>query len=154
MIVGPDTDEEQGPWYFSLNNRRLWVLKRLREEGLLPNNEIAVRVRAPKSDAEKQRYSLENCALEAKLMREGPRALSTTATTTASRSKPSNMKSSHSPRESKIKAHDETDGAASILESIALARDDDDNNATDDEEEDEDSSVEAPSRSNPFSVLG
>ncbi len=69
MIVGP-IDEEDRPWYFSLNNRRLWVLKQCREEGLLQNNLIPVRVRHPKSDAEAKRYSLANCALEAKFLRE------------------------------------------------------------------------------------
>jgi hypothetical protein len=69
VIVGPGTEDE-GPWYFSLNNRRLWVLKRCREEGLLENNQIQVRVRAPKSSAEEARYSLQNCALEAKVIRE------------------------------------------------------------------------------------
>jgi hypothetical protein len=68
VIVGPQTEE--GPWYFSLNNRRLWVLKRCREEGLLDRNQIRVRVRSPKSSAEASRYSLENCALEAKMMKE------------------------------------------------------------------------------------
>lgn len=68
VIVGPETEE--GRWYFSLNNRRLWVLKRCREEGLLQNNEIQVRVRAPKSSAEEARYSLQNCALEAKVVSE------------------------------------------------------------------------------------
>ena len=68
VLVGPQ------PWYFSLNNRRLWVLKRCREEGLLlpNNNTIRVRVRPPKSPAEAQRYTVENCALEAKFLREGP----------------------------------------------------------------------------------
>ena len=68
VIVGPQT--EDGPWYFSLNNRRLWVLKRCREEGLLDKNQIRVRFRRPKSSAEASRYSLENCALEAKMMKE------------------------------------------------------------------------------------
>lgn len=68
VIVGPQT--EDGPWYFSLNNRRLWVLKRCREEGLLDKNQIRVRVRTPKSSAEASRYCLENCALEAKMMKE------------------------------------------------------------------------------------
>ena len=61
--------DEEG-WYFTLNNRRLWVLKRCREEGLLKNNEIRVRVRMPKSAAEAERYSVKNCALEAKFLRE------------------------------------------------------------------------------------
>lgn len=66
--MGPET--ENGPTYFSLNNRRLWVLKRCREEGLLENNSVKVRVRLPKSDAEAARYSIENCVLEAKIMKE------------------------------------------------------------------------------------
>jgi len=53
-----------------LNNRRLWVFKRCREEDLLPNNVISVRVRQPKSIAELERYSITNCAVEAKFMRE------------------------------------------------------------------------------------
>ena len=70
VIVGPLDPDDGLPWYFSLNNRRLWVLKRCREEGLLENNTIAVRVREPKSAAEQSRYSLANCALEAKFMNE------------------------------------------------------------------------------------
>ena len=72
VLVGPVDDKhpDDGPWYFSLNNRRLWVLKRCREEGLLENNKIYVRVRQPKSEAETARYSVENCALEAKIMPE------------------------------------------------------------------------------------
>ena len=53
-----------------MNNRRLWVFKRCREEDLLPNNVISVRVRQPKSIAELERYSITNCAVEAKFMRE------------------------------------------------------------------------------------
>lgn len=68
VIVGPE--DEDGPWYFSLNNRRLWVLKRCREEGLLEDNLIRVRVREPKSGSEEERYTLENCAVEAKFIRE------------------------------------------------------------------------------------
>jgi len=72
--VGPsdDSGESGGGWYFSLNNRRLWVLKRCREEGLLSSSDdrILVRVRRPKSATEAARYSLENCALEAKIIRE------------------------------------------------------------------------------------
>lgn len=77
VLVGPvdDTDPTLGPWYFSLNNRRLWVLKQCHREGLLDNekynNKIAVRVRLPKSGAEAGRYTVHNCALEAKFMREG-----------------------------------------------------------------------------------
>ncbi|KAL3773955.1 hypothetical protein ACHAW5_010852 [Stephanodiscus triporus] len=75
VLIGPDEHDGLGPWYFSLNNRRLWVLKQCHKEGLLDNvrynNSIAVRVRAPKSGAEAQRYTVENCALDAKFTREG-----------------------------------------------------------------------------------
>lgn len=72
VLVGP-VDETVGQrWYFSLNNRRLWVYKRCAEEGLLgdTNGKIWVRVREPKSQKERERYSIENCAVEAKFMRE------------------------------------------------------------------------------------
>jgi uncharacterized protein YozE (UPF0346 family) len=55
-----------------LNNRRLWVLKRCREEGLLQTtkNQILVRVREPKSQSEKDRYTVQKCAVEAKIITE------------------------------------------------------------------------------------
>eukprot|EP00581_Thalassiosira_minuscula_P028020 CAMPEP_0183750976 /NCGR_PEP_ID=MMETSP0739-20130205/1464_1 /TAXON_ID=385413 /ORGANISM="Thalassiosira miniscula, Strain CCMP1093" /LENGTH=254 /DNA_ID=CAMNT_0025987145 /DNA_START=79 /DNA_END=843 /DNA_ORIENTATION=+ len=74
VLIGPDDESDGLPWYFSLNNRRLWVLKQCHKEGLLDNdkynNKIPVRVRMPKSEAEAERYSVDNCALEAKFMRE------------------------------------------------------------------------------------
>jgi hypothetical protein len=70
VIAGPNDPVSGARWYFSLNNRRLWVLKRCREEGLLANNQILVRVRSAKSASEALRYSLDNCAVEAKFMRE------------------------------------------------------------------------------------
>jgi hypothetical protein len=70
-VIGDDKNANE-PWYFSLNNRRLWVLKRLREEGLLEryDNKVFVRVRMPKSRQEQERYCLDNCALEAKIVLE------------------------------------------------------------------------------------
>lgn len=67
-----NNDNVDEPWYFSLNNRRLWVLKRLREEGLLEDchNKVWVRVRTPKSRQERDRYTVTNCALEAKIVPE------------------------------------------------------------------------------------
>lgn len=66
--------EEGEPWYFALNNRRLWVLKQCHREGLLDNerynNKIGVRARVARSQAETLRYTVDNCALEAKFMRE------------------------------------------------------------------------------------
>jgi hypothetical protein len=74
VLMGPEQEDGQ-KWYFSLNNRRLWVLKRLREEGLLEqyDNKVFVRVRAPKSNQERERYSVKNCALEAKIIPENNR---------------------------------------------------------------------------------
>lgn len=80
VIVGPDENDGKGPWYFSLNNRRLWVLKRCREEGLLQNNSIRVRVREAKSGNELERYTLKNCVVEARFMREQMQSSSTTTT--------------------------------------------------------------------------
>ena len=51
VLVGEG--DEDGPWYFSLNNRRLWVIKQLREEGLLEGGVVGVRVREAKSEAER-----------------------------------------------------------------------------------------------------
>jgi hypothetical protein len=80
VIVGPrnntcfgdDNNNTNEPWYFSLNNRRLWVLKRLREEGFLERfgNKVFVRVRMPKSQQEQERYCVDNCSLEAKIVPE------------------------------------------------------------------------------------
>ena len=67
-----DDDREKEPWYFSLNNRRLWVLKQLRDEGYLEQygNKVAVRVRLPKSQQERERYTTKNCAVDARIMGE------------------------------------------------------------------------------------
>lgn len=46
------------------------MLKRCREEGLLENNLIRVRVRYPRSTAESARYTIEKCVTEAKIMKE------------------------------------------------------------------------------------
>ena len=71
--VDDENDDDVGPWYYSLNNRRLWVLKQCYKEGLLDNarynNLIAVRVRKPKSVYEVKRYTIANCAVEAKFTR-------------------------------------------------------------------------------------
>lgn len=52
---------------FSINNRRLWVLKRCKERGLL-GPEGVVRVRIKREDKRNPlRWSAETCSLEAKL---------------------------------------------------------------------------------------
>jgi hypothetical protein len=56
--------------YFSLNNRRLYVLKELRSRGLLDGDTIGARVKIP-LEREKERYTAGRCSLVAKIMREG-----------------------------------------------------------------------------------
>jgi hypothetical protein len=69
VIQGPC--EEAQTWYFSLNNRRLWVLKACKEEGLLAGKSglIRVRARGPKKH-EVERYTMANCANTATFLRE------------------------------------------------------------------------------------
>lgn len=50
--------------YFSINNRRLWVLKECQQRGLLPGNCIKVRVKVEKEPA---KYSSASCSLIARL---------------------------------------------------------------------------------------
>jgi hypothetical protein len=66
VIEGPRGADGE-PWFFSLNNRRLWVFKQAHKEGLLAS--IPVRARGAKPH-EMERYTLQRCALEATLMRE------------------------------------------------------------------------------------
>ena len=121
----------------------------------MPNDQIAVRVRAPKSDAEKNRYCLENCALQAKLMREGPPGGNNKDKST----KTALGKKKSAPREQDVAVDDESketkerlvERTTRTLESLSLV--DDDNDDDDDGSSDE-SSLDIPGRSNPFGVLG
>ncbi|KAG5189856.1 hypothetical protein JKP88DRAFT_300658 [Tribonema minus] len=77
VIEGPS--EHGSSWYFSLNNRRLWVFKACKREGLLGGEgTVKVRVRGPK-DHELERYTLERCSNTATLMREKSAALAAAA---------------------------------------------------------------------------
>ena len=60
---------ENNGFYFSLNNRRLYVLKALREGGYLEskNNLVKVRLKVP-LQREIERYNVERCCLQAKIM--------------------------------------------------------------------------------------
>eukprot|EP00804_Cyclotella_cryptica_P004408 CCRYP_006822-RA/>CCRYP_006822-RA protein AED:0.11 eAED:0.26 QI:0/-1/0/1/-1/1/1/0/109 len=49
VLVGPDENDGVGPRYFSLNNQRLWVWKRLQKEGLLESRVVPVRFREAKN---------------------------------------------------------------------------------------------------------
>ena len=53
----------------SLNNRRLYVLKELRNGGFLQNNEVKVRIK-PALNRELARYTKERCSLNATIMPE------------------------------------------------------------------------------------
>jgi len=53
--------------YYSLNNRRLYLFKILREKGYLPENMVSVRVKAP-LEREKLRYTPQKCSLTCTLM--------------------------------------------------------------------------------------
>ena len=55
--------------YFSLNNRRLYVLKELRCKGLLKGNVIKARLKVA-LEREKDKYKIERCSLLAKIMKE------------------------------------------------------------------------------------
>ena len=136
VLVGPVGEDEQ-TWYFSLNNRRLWVLKRCREEGLLKNNQIRVRVRSPKSSGEESRYTIENCALEAKLMREP---------SNASSQKPDQTSQNLDEERKAISSSIEQDkGDSKSEQHVTPLGNPDDESSTDDDS--------IPKRSNPFSVL-
>ena len=140
VIVGPDT--EDGPNYFSLNNRRLWVLKRCREDGLLPNNQIYVRVRKPKSDQEAARYSIQNCALEAKIMPEKPKV------------KPTETEDSNNEEAPKQETTDDTTKLADQVEQLAVSPVMDTSKVEDSTSEEESDSDDEPSGpSNRFSAL-
>ena len=52
-----------GSVYYSLNNRRLWVLKQCKERGLVDH----IRVRVRPEDKGTIKYSQETCVLHAKL---------------------------------------------------------------------------------------
>jgi hypothetical protein len=56
-----------GTIYFSLNNRRLWVLKELRKAGALENNTVRVRTKEA-LPREKERYTPIKCSLTATIM--------------------------------------------------------------------------------------
>jgi len=60
---------ENDTFYFSLNNRRLYVLKELRKKGLIPNNHIKVRIKQANMQ-EATRYVASKCSLNASIMKE------------------------------------------------------------------------------------
>jgi len=59
-----------GSSYFSLNNRRLYMLKYLKQQGLLKDGVCKVRLKKM-LDREKTKYTVQNCVLQATLMGKG-----------------------------------------------------------------------------------
>ena len=60
---------QNGEFYFSLNNRRLYVLKELRKKGILDKNQIKVRIKQANMQ-ECNRYVASKCSLQASIMKE------------------------------------------------------------------------------------
>eukprot|EP00903_Cladosiphon_okamuranus_P013197 g12309.t1 len=68
VLFGPLDPSDGQRWFFSLNNRRLFVFKECREEGLLgPTGLVRVRARAMKAH-EHERYTLDRCSVQAKFL--------------------------------------------------------------------------------------
>ena len=66
VITTPGCD-----WFFSLGNRRLWVLKQLRSKGFFEKSKNLYRVRVKSAlPKEQERYTEDRCSLTATLMRE------------------------------------------------------------------------------------
>ncbi len=55
-------------YYFSLNNRRLWVLKQCRELGLLHENDHKILVVLDLRKQMREKYTIDRCSLSAKFM--------------------------------------------------------------------------------------
>lgn len=64
---------QNGDDFFSLNNRRLYLFKTLRNMGLLEGNVIQAHIK-PALEREKQRYIPSRCSLVAKMMKEHVKA--------------------------------------------------------------------------------
>lgn len=63
----PITIVENDGFYFSLNNRRLFVLKSLRESGFITTIKVRIKPALPR---ERERYTIGRCALRATIMKE------------------------------------------------------------------------------------
>lgn len=65
---GAAAAEEPAPFYFSLNNRRLFLFKTLKERGLIDTVMVQVK---PALERERAKYTRDRCVLRAKLMGAG-----------------------------------------------------------------------------------
>ena len=71
ITVLPNTAADGTQYYFSLNNRRLWVYKQLHDSGYFDNGKkLRVRIKEP-LPREKERYTPERCSMTARIMKEG-----------------------------------------------------------------------------------
>jgi hypothetical protein len=152
VLVGEPGDDDGDVWYFSLNNRRLWVLKRCCEEGLLVENDgrIAVRVRKPKSEQEALRYSVENCALEAKII---PEKNNNNNKDKVAGNSDSTVDASHEV-EKRAPRNAKEAGTSNAVSELATLKIPGAQNVLDEDSDDDDSSEdEGPTNSNRFSAL-
>jgi len=70
ITILPNTAVDGTQYYFSLNNRRLWVFKQLHEHGYFDGGKkLRVRVKEP-LPREKERYTPERCSMTAKIMKD------------------------------------------------------------------------------------
>lgn len=65
---GGAATEEPAPFYFSLNNRRLFLFKTLKERGVIDTVMVQVK---PALERERAKYTRDRCVLRAKLMGAG-----------------------------------------------------------------------------------
>lgn len=75
LITVVSSTIEGKTFYFSLNNRRLYTLKKIRSLGLLKDNIVRVRLKAA-LPRERERYTPERCSMEATIMKEQLRDIS------------------------------------------------------------------------------
>ena len=144
VLVGDysDDDDDGSIWYFSLNNRRLWILKQLRDGGYLEKqgNKVKVRVRQPKSQSERERYSIANCALNAKIMVEKPKKKKKTSAAVAATNKSPSDENNDIEDDAKCRSDNNEDTQEIkkklvAIETTKISTDSDGNNDDDDDDD-------------------
>ena len=121
-------------------------MKKCRDEGLLENNVVHVRVRIPKSGAESERYTLQNCAVDANFIREKDPKLNNRRDESKEEAKEHDNGESLMAAIAETEApKDQVDGHSTELAGQASS------DVSDEDESDEDSAGDR--NSNPFSAL-
>ncbi|KAK3288555.1 hypothetical protein CYMTET_3976 [Cymbomonas tetramitiformis] len=106
---------QQETYYVSMNNRRLWVLKQCREQGLLRDDMVPVRVQPPPDTKRlRGRFELHKCSETAKFMREPP------PKTTRSEKEPLNEPGASSEKESPPASDAEPSDLSVVVEDASL----------------------------------